>query len=88
MDQQTRTRAAVAMFVYILANAVLVAAGLISVAMAGPHAGLWIPLVIAGVFLVAAPFAVDIAPRPRPSDWRRPALQPMALRVQSSRVRR
>ena len=83
MDQRTRTRAAIAMFVYVLANAVLVGAGLISVAMAGSHAGLWIPLVVAGVFLVAAPFAWEIAPRLRAGDWRRRALQPMALRVQT-----
>ena len=88
MRSQTTTHAAVAMLVFMMANAVLFGAGLIAMLLiARPDAAGWIPAVVAGALLVAAPIAWEIAPHLRARNRRALAAQPIALRTQM-RVRR
>jgi len=68
MDRETATRARIAALIYMITSAVIFGAGLIAV-MTVPaltdHAAVWIPLVVAASFILAAPVAWFIAPRMR-----------------------
>ncbi len=89
MTPQTKTRAAIAMLVYMLANAVLFGAGLIVVLTAsGGAAAIWIPVVVVVSLVMAAPIAWEMAPQLRARHWTHADLQPLTLRVQPSFRRR
>lgn len=65
MNRETATRARIAALIYMMTNAVIFGAGLI-VVMTVPaltdHAAVWIPLIVAASFILAAPVAWFIAP--------------------------
>ena len=65
MDRETATRARMAAVIYMMTNGVIFGTGLITV-MTVPaladHAAVWIPLVVAASFVLAAPAAWFIAP--------------------------
>jgi len=65
MDRETATRARIAALIYTMANSVIFGAGLVAVmtvpALAA-DAAIWIPLVVAASFILAAPAAWFIAP--------------------------
>ena len=81
MDRETATRARIAALIYTMTNAVLFGAGL-TVVMTVPalaaDAAIWIPLVVAASFILAAPAAWFIAPwmRSRFGQERRAKLHP------------
>jgi heme/copper-type cytochrome/quinol oxidase subunit 3 len=89
LSPQTRTRAAIAMLVFMMTNAVLFGAGLI-VALLVSHANaeVWIPIVVVASFILAAPIAWEIAPRVRARNWPQTHYQPATLRVQERHLRR
>ncbi len=73
MTRETRTRAAIAALIYMMANAVLFGAGLVTVLTVPallPYAAGLIPVVVAASFVLAAPLAWWIAPRLRARYWR------------------
>ena len=65
MDRETATRARISALIYMMINGVIFGTGLITV-MTVPaladHAAVWIPLVVAASFVLAAPAAWFIAP--------------------------
>jgi hypothetical protein len=65
MNRETATRARIAALIYMMTNAVIFGSGLI-VVMTVPaltdRAAVWIPLVVAASFILAAPVAWFIAP--------------------------
>jgi hypothetical protein len=68
MTENTWIRVQLAVLIYGMTNAVLFGAGIIlvlAVPMLSANAGLWIPLIVAVSFVVAAPIAWEIAPRLR-----------------------
>ena len=65
MDRETATRTRIAVLIYMMTNAVIFGAGLIvvmTVPALAADASIWIPLVIAASFVLAAPAAWFIAP--------------------------
>ncbi len=88
MNPRTKTRAAIAMLVYMMTNAVLFGAGLIIALMASRSgAAVWIPVAAVASLIVAAPLAWEIAPRLRARNRPEMRYQPVTLRTQS-RLRR
>lgn len=74
MTRETATRAQIASLIYVMTNAVLFGAGLITVLGSrtlSANAGFWIPVVVAMSFIVAAPISWWIAPRWQARYWRR-----------------
>ncbi len=89
MNPKTKTRAAIAMLVYMMTNAVLFGGGLIIALMASrAGAAIWIPVVVIASLILAAPLAWQIAPRLRAHHWPQLHHQPVALRTQPRRYRR
>lgn len=73
MQRETKTRVQLAALIYIMTNAVLFGAGLItvlSVPALSADAGIWIVAVVAASLVLAAPVAWLIAPRLRARYWR------------------
>jgi len=65
MDRETATRARIAALIYMMTNGVIFGAGLIAVMtipILAEDAAVWIPLVVAASFILAAPAAWFIAP--------------------------
>ena len=65
MDRETATRARIAAVIYMMTNGVIFGTGLITVMtvpVLADHAAVWIPLVVAASFVLAAPAAWFIAP--------------------------
>ena len=61
-----RNRRRIAVLIYSMVNAVLFGTGLLIVLLIPPfntHLGLWIPIVVIGNFVLAAPIAWLVAPR-------------------------
>jgi len=74
MTRETATRAQIAALIYLMTNGVLFGAGVILVLTwpaLNADAGLWISVVVAASFVLAAPIAWWIAPRMRARYWRR-----------------
>jgi len=74
MQRETKTRVELAALVYIMTNAVIFGAGLItvlSVPALSADAGTWIVVVVVASLVLAAPVAWFIAPRLRARYWRR-----------------
>lgn len=73
MSQETKTRAQIAALVFVMTNAVLFGAGLITlltIPALSAHAGTGIVIVTALSIIVGAPAAWLIAPRLRARYWR------------------
>jgi hypothetical protein len=74
MTRETATRAQIAALIYLMTNGILFGAGVILVltwSVLNENAGLWISIVVAASFVLAAPIAWWIAPRMRDRYWRR-----------------
>ena len=74
MTRETATRVQIAALIYLMTNSVLFGAGVILVLTwpaLNADAGLWISVVVAASFVLAAPIAWWIAPRMRARYWRR-----------------
>ena len=72
MDPQTKTRAGIAMLVYMMVNATIFGAGLIlalTLPAFQPYAKITIPIVVVGSLILAAPVAWWLAPRLRARNW-------------------
>ena len=89
MSPRTKTRAAIAILVYITTNAVLFGGGLI-IALITSRAGaaIWIPVAVIASLVVAVPLAWEIAPRLRTHSSAQLHYQPVTLRTQVRRTRR
>ncbi len=89
MTPKTKTRAAIAMLVYMMTNAVLFGSGLIiALIVSRAGAAIWMPVVVVASLVVAAPLAWRIAPRLRARHRPQFHYQPIALRTQPRRYRR
>jgi hypothetical protein len=76
MQRETKTRLGIAALIYLMANAVMFGAGIITVLTVPAlraDAATWIPVVVAASLVLAAPAAWLIAPRLRARYWRRRA---------------
>jgi hypothetical protein len=74
MTRETATRARIAALVYLMTSGVLFGSGAILVltwSALNADAGLWISVVVAASFVLAAPVAWWIAPRMRARYWQR-----------------
>ncbi len=74
MTRETATRAQIAVLIYLMTNSVLFGAGVILVLTwpaLNADAGLWISVVVAASFVLAAPIGWWIAPRMRARYWQR-----------------
>jgi len=74
MQREPKTRVGIAALIYSMTNAVLFGIGLITILTVpalGTNAAFWIPVVVAGSFILAAPIAWEIAPRLRARYWRK-----------------
>jgi len=84
MSAETKTRAQIAALVFLMTNAVLFGAGLITVLTVpslNENAGPWIALVVAASFILAAPISWIVAPRLRARYWRhRASVTPAIMR--------
>ena len=89
MSPRTKTRAAVAILLYIATNAVLFSWGLI-IALITSRAGaaIWIPVAVIASLVVAVPVAREIAPRLRTRSRAQLHYQPITLRTQVRRYTR
>ena len=89
MSPRTKTRAGIAMLVYLMTNAVLFGAGLIIALMASRSgAAVWIPVAAVASLILAAPLAWEIAPRLRARNRPQMDYQPIMLRTQTRPRRR
>jgi hypothetical protein len=76
MQRETKTRLGIAALIYLMTNAVMFGAGLITVLTVPAlraDATTWIPVVVAASLVLAAPAAWLLAPRLRARYWRRRA---------------
>jgi hypothetical protein len=76
MQRETKTRLGIAALIYLMTNAVMFGAGLITVLTVPAlraDAATWIPVVVAASLVLAAPAAWLLAPRLRARYWRRRA---------------
>ena len=74
MTRETATRAQIALLIYSMIQGVLFGAGVILVLTwpaLSADAGIWISVVVAASFILAAPLAWWGAPRMRARSWRR-----------------
>ena len=81
MQRETKTRLGIAALVYMMTNAVMFGAGIItvlSVPVLRDAGATWIPVVVAASLILAAPAAWLIAPRLRARYWRRRTQAPFA----------
>ena len=65
MQRKIKTRVGIAAFIYSMTNAVLFGVGLITVLTVpalSTDAAIWIPVVVAGSFILAVPIAWEVAP--------------------------
>ena len=89
MNPKTKTRAAIALLVYMVTNAVLFGGGLIiALIVSRAGAAVWMPVATVASLVVAAPLAWRIAPRLRARHRPQLHYQPIALRIQPRRYRR
>ena len=82
MQRETKTRLGIAALIFLMANAVMFGAGLITVLTVPAlraDATTWIPVVVALSLVLAAPAAWLIAPRLRARYWRRRAADHVSL---------
>jgi len=83
MTPRTKTRAAIAMLLAMMVNAVLFGAGIVIVLVSsGANLATWLPVVVALSLLLAFPIGWEIAPRLRLSSRPRPHAAPVVLRTQ------
>ena len=78
MRQETRMRAQLAAMVFLMTNAVVFGAGLVtvlSVPELNGNAGLWIAVVVVASFVLSAPISWAIAPRLRLRYWKQRAAE-------------
>jgi len=89
MQRETKTRLQIAALIYTMTDAVIFGAGLITVLglpALSAHAEIWIPVVVAAAFILAAPAAWWIVPRLRARYWRqRAAAQASAMSAATHR---
>lgn len=81
MTEDTKMRAIIAALVFLMTNAVVFGAGIITVLTVPAlraDAAVWIPLVVAASFIFAAPLAWWTAPRLRARYWRQRGVYPQA----------
>jgi hypothetical protein len=89
MSPTIRTRAAIAMLIYVMTNGVLLLAGLVFALVASRFGSdVWIPVVALAILVVTASLAWEISSRLRGRRLARSRYQPTSLRTQWNHTRR